>query len=363
MNDVICGICGTQYSGSLEECPLCGTPKSYRSVFSDEEERQEVSVREEAAPAKKRRIFNFDEVNQEVDVDPEEDFDEEYEEEPELNTKLVVVLVILIALLLLAVGFVFFRFLLPNIVGEEETLPAVTTAPAEMFVPVDQETEPVETIEETVPCTDLSIPGGKVELAQKGQFWLLNVQVFPQDTTDVLTFSSGDENVVTVDEDGKVTAVGEGKTVVHIICGSVKMDCAVTVDFSLEEKPSTEEIVPTLSVENVESETVPEATVPEETIAEETEVKEENKTDTAVDSAAEVLKLKKTDITMNTRYGSVQLELDCDIPADQVEWLTMDSSKAIVIDGLVTATGAGTTTVKAMYKGQVAECIVRCNFG
>lgn len=359
MSKIICGICGTQYSDSQESCPICGTSRDYRAV-NTEDELFEMSMEEESpAPERKKRIFNYDEVNPQEEPEEEEEFEEEYyeeseEEEPEHNTAVVVILVIVIALLLMAVGFLFFRFLLPNMVEQDEPAPIVTTAPLETEAPV---TEPEETTEPTIPCTDLSIPGGKVELGQKGQYWLMNVQVFPQNTTDTVTFSSEDESVATVDEDGRVTAVAEGKTVIHIVCGNVKLKCSVTVDFSKDNQPTEEESVPTLSVEGTEEATEPEKETEEEATEGTTE---ETKAEAPSDA---VLKLKKTDITMSVRYSSYQMELDCDIPMEDIDWMTMDSSKAIVIDGLITATGPGTTTIKAMYKGQVAECIVRCNFG
>ena len=74
------------------------------------------------------------------------------------------------------------------------------------------------------------------------------------------------------------------------------------------------------------------------------------------------LKLKKTDITMFARYSSVELGLDCDIPAEDIKWFTMDSTVAIVQNGKVTATGSGMTRIYAEYKGQQVFCIVRCTF-
>lgn len=352
MSMIICGICGTQYPDSADACPICGTPRDY-DMNGAEEVGYDAAMEEHTTPPKKKKIFDYDEVTGEAQFAAQQEYEEEGydeydEEEPESNTVLVVILVIVIALLLLAVGFMFFRFFLPNMIGPEESAPAITTVPIETTAPV---TEPEETTEPTIPCTDLSIPGGKVELNQKGQFWLMNVQVFPQNTTDTLTFYSEDETVATVDESGRVTAVNEGKTAIHVVCGNVKLKCSVTVDFSQDTEPATEESVPALSMEGEES-SAAEAT-------ESTEAEAETKPEVSADA---VLKLKKFDITMPIRYGSYQMELDCDIPAEDIEWMTMDSTIAIVIDGLITATGPGTTTIKAMYKGQVAECIVRCNF-
>lgn len=59
----------------------------------------------------------------------------------------------------------------------------------------------------------------------------LEVKLLPEDATDVeLAFESSDENVATVDADGKVTAVANGECVVTVSCGDIKAETAVKVD-------------------------------------------------------------------------------------------------------------------------------------
>lgn len=359
MRTVVCEICETQYPASAARCPVCGTSREYSAeAVSYPDDGILLDIPAEAPPAyprrKQKEIFDFDEVNMDDDEDEDEDVDfeeeeDDFEDEPKSNTLIVIVLVILIALLLLAVGFMFFRFFLPNMRGSEETTaPVVTTAPVETEIV----TEPTEF---TVPCTDLSIPGGKAELSQEGQFFLLNVQVFPQNTTDELVFQSEDEGIAVVDADGRITAVGEGQTSILITCGRMQLKYSVVVDYSLGEEPVQEETVPAVTLGE------------EETQADEENTGETDGTDSTEPEQTEaadgsVLKLKKTDITLFVRYTSYQLELDCDIPADQIKWVSMDSGKAIVNNGLVTATGPGTTKIVASYGDQSVECIVRCNF-
>jgi len=90
-----------------------------------------------------------------------------------------------------------------------------------------------------------------------------------------------------------------------------------------------------------------------------TEAPEETTKPTTPEGA--VLKLKKTDITISFLRTSVTLELDCDINPEDITWFTMDSSIAIVHDGVVTSMGRGTTKIYAEYKDQQVACIVRCN--
>ena len=366
MSKVICDICGTVYPESSENCPVCGCSRDFGLGSLEEELLMEEAGIQQMPRKKNKEIFDFDEVNQE---DEPEVVQEEYEEEPEeeeprSNTGLVVILLILIVLLLATAGFFFVRYFLPNMVKETE--PVIHTEATVSTVPV--ETEPETTAQEGIPCTDIVIPGGKIELGKDGK-WLMNVQVYPTDTTDTLTYASHDENIVTVNESGTVTAVGEGTTVIEVSCGVQTIKCNVVVDYSDVEVTEPAGTVPEMKVEQTSDSTDPTAAA-EETAPAETEQSvpaETEKPAEATEAPKETtgsmeLKLKKTDITMFACYSSVDLELDCDIPAEDIKWFTMDSSVAIVHNGTVTATGSGMTRIYCEYNGQQVQCIIRCTF-
>ena len=361
MNKVICDICGTSYPGTAKKCPICGSSREYALENAEDASldfdflKDDAEV-ESASRKKSREIFDFDEVNQvkpsarAAEKDDFDDEEEEYEEESGTNIGLVIVLVILIVLLLLAAGFFFVRYLLPNMMDSPvETEPVVTTAPAL--------TEPVETTQAVIPCTNLSIDGGKMELGKDGKK-LLNIRIYPEDTTDELTMVSGDESIVTVSEDGTVTAVGEGQTVITITCGNQQINCNVTVDFSVGEETVPDENVPAMQVEGTDPTAATDAT----DAAGETQATESTESTEETTSGEQTLKLKKTDITISSNYTSVQLEMDCDVKPEDMTWFTMDSTIAIVHDGLVTSTGSGLTRIYGEYGGQQVMCIVRCIF-
>lgn len=354
MSKVICDICGMAYPSSASNCPICGSSREYALEYKEEDVLLETDViaEEQAAvqPKKKtKEIFDYDEVNQvrparrvrdEDDFDDDDDDDDEDEDddgESRTNVGLVIVLVILIVLLLLTAGFFFVKYLLPNMVEPEETQPIVTTAPVE--------TEPVETTEPTIPCSNLSMDGGKMELGKDGKK-LLNVRVYPENTTDSLVYLSGDESIVTVSEDGSVTAVGEGETVITIQCGTQSIVCNVTVDYSADEETVPEGTIPAMEVEDSTEPTG-------ETQAEET---------TEATTPVDTLKLKKDDITISSNYTSVKLELEGDVDPATLSWFTMDSTIAICHDGVVTSTGSGMTRIYGEANGQQVMCIVRCIF-
>ena len=59
----------------------------------------------------------------------------------------------------------------------------------------------------------------------------LTATVLPEDVTDkIVTWTSSDDTIVKVDEDGNVTAIAEGEAVITATCGEVSASCNVTVE-------------------------------------------------------------------------------------------------------------------------------------
>lgn len=354
MSKIICDICGTTYPDTADCCPICGCSRdAAASLLGDDLLMEEVMEEPRtkggrfSTNKKKKEIFDYDEANSppEDEPVPEEgnpyEEEEEYEEGPRHNTVAVVLLTVLIAVLLLAAGFLFVRFYLPNMdIGSDKNAQLSTSAP------VIPETAG-ETLEPTIPCQGLTLTSGTPELSKEGQYFLLHVIVTPENTTDQLTFASADESVATVTEDGRITAVGEGETVIYITCGSFQYPCPVVCKF-VEETQPPETVAPTVA------ETEPDADA--ETTAEENS--EESNSGERKDV---VLKLKKTDIKLGVYY-EYQLLLDCDLEQNEVEWSSEHPHIATVDEnGVVKAIKSGTTSITAKYGDQEVSCIVRCS--
>ncbi len=345
MNKIICDICGTSYQESAQCCPICGCSRDAAATLLGEElQAEEMVVAKEASgqiAPKKKEIFDFDEANTkakavpvEEDEDEDEDdddFDEEEDEddEPRSNTFVVILLTILIAGLLIAAGFIFVKFFLPNMKAEE---PVETTQAV-------QAVETTAAAQTGIPCEYIAMNNAaKAELHEEGQQFLLNVLVKPENTTEKIVYTSGDESVATVSEDGKITAVSEGQTNIYISCGKNSIECPVIVQYVEETTEPTVEI-----------------TVPEETVPATTEAQEEAKADPDV-----VLKLKKSDIRLGVYY-QFTLELDCDLKPTDVKWSSEHPHIATVDEnGVVTAVKDGTTAIIAKYGKQEVQCIIRC---
>lgn len=330
MSKVICDICGTAYQETADSCPICG----YSQIFSPEELEKDIYEEDSLLTRKKTGRFALSYLKKKkedlYDYDDGSDLDEDedvQDDQPRSNTAVVVILIVVIMLLVGLAGFLFLRFLLPNMLDPvDKQGPVVVTT-----VPTEEVTE--ATTEPTIPCESIVLTGGIAELNRQGQFWLLNVKVMPEDTTDDLTYTSEDESIATVTVDGRITAVSEGETTVYITCGKQQINCPVIVRFVEETEPPTEE-----TQEGAE-----------ETVAQE---------DVTLNDVE--LKLKKYDISLTVGYGST-LVLDCDLDPSQVEWSVEHPFIATVDEkGFVQAVSYGTTAVIVKYGDQVVQCIVRC---
>lgn len=340
MSKIICDVCGTQYPDSAEQCPICGyahvpavqegseaapveelvlesRPKVRGGRFSKSNVRKRIqdTVYEEEIPSRKKAVQSYE----------EEDDDDDEEETKEKSGGLINVLLVIVVIALLVVsGYIFVNYFMPALTESKETTPTVPTG-----VSTEAPTEAPTTEVPTVPCTGLTLEETDVLLEAEGQMYLLNVVVEPEDTTDVLTFTSSDESIVTVNGEGRITAVGQGFATVTVTCGNVQVNCDVTCFFT-EETEATE--------------ATEESTEPEETLK---DVK---------------LSVAATDVTFKFVGQQATFKLTCGLANTEVTWTSQDES-IIKVDanGVATCTGMGKTTVIVSYGDQQVEIIVRCN--
>lgn len=356
MSKIVCDICGTTYPDTADCCPICGCSRDSAMDFLGESfEMEEPAVESRKgrfASRNKKEIFDYDEVNSPVkspEVQEEEtaDEDEENEESARPNTFAIIALTLLIAILLLFAGFLAVRYILPNLNGGDAEAAGVQQSVGE--VP--------STSSNYIPCQNLVMSNGAAQLSEAGQYFLLHVTPSPEDTSDLIVYASADESVATVTQDGRITAVGEGETVVFITCGNLQLKCPVTVSFQPETLPPTEAPAATTVAETEDDEDAAQA--------DEGEENDENEDSAGTKDVIPglkdvVLKLKKTDIMLGVYY-EYRLALDCDLDPSEVEWSVEHPHIASVDDtGLVKALKSGTTAVIARYGDQEVKCLVRC---
>lgn len=360
MSKIICDICGTSYPETSDQCPICGCAKDMtaEALLGETIEEETVEVETErpkggrfAASAGRKRKPRYEEYDEdedeEDDEDEEEEDDDEDDEDEKSNAPLVVLLVIVIVALLAVTGFIFTKYVLPNMSAEEETTAATNAI-------VETQGESTELV---VPCTSLVLTSGtEIVLEDIGFSYLIQISALPENTTDEIIFTSSDESVAVVGADGTITAVGEGTAVITITCGTEQLTCEVFCDFTPEtEVPETtvpETTVPETTAPETET-TVPETTVPETTVPE-TTLPETTLPDVTISFV-------KSDVTSRMIGEQFYLKVNpSNLDPSLITWSSENEGICVVDEeGLVTIKGRGTTHVYAEYNGQKIKCIVR----
>lgn len=351
MSKIICDVCGTTYPETASQCPICGCAKSAdsRTVTGDKVSTEAESSyqfvkggRFSKKNVNKRNQQNL--VRQEKAKTVAEDV---AEEEEGSNKGLIIVMLLLLAVIIAVVIYIAVRFFapapngpgpLPS--GNPDPTPGTSTAaptdptqtptakPTE--APTSKPTEaptskPTDAPTEapTHPCTGLSLQNVQILLEQPGSTAKIDVTVDPADTTDELLFTSDNDEVATVDENGTVTAVGEGTARITITCGSFQVHCDVEVVY-----PTTEPTEPP--------------------------------TEEPTEPASE-LELNRSDITFFSEGESWDV-YSGSVSRSEITWSSNNEDVATVENGVVTAVGPGVTTIYADYEGEEVSCIIRCNW-
>ena len=195
-------------------------------------------------------------------------------------------------------------------VDQEGNIEAVSVGTATITASCEEFSDSV-TITVNAPLTSITLNTQETSI-KKGDTADLDVIYTPEDTSDDKTviWTSSNDEIATVDENGVVTAVADGTATITATVGSLTAECIVHV----REVP------------------------------------------------LEGIDLDKTAITMNKGDKSEALVVSYN-PEDTtddktVTWSSDDEDIATVENGVVTAVGAGTTTITATVGEFAAECEV-----
>lgn len=332
MSKIICDVCGTAYPENAAQCPICGSAKrpdaktvSGNKVNASGSEESTYKFVKGGRFSKK----NVRKRNQEIQARQRQQESGDTEDGEKSNKGLIVLPLVILAAVVTVAIYILLRLFNPGPdvpdtkPTDENTNPSTSASTGEPT----PSTEPSVSIDATVPCEGLILHVSQIDLDAPGASARLDVSASPADTTDVLTFESSDESVVTVDGSGNVTAVGEGSAVITITCGDFHVGCTVKVDYATE--PTTE---PT------------------------TEPATEPTTEPPVE-----FELNRSDITM-FEEGETWTLYSGSLPLTKIQWYSDDESVATIKNGTVTAVGPGTTTVYGEYEGIKVGCIIRCNW-
>ena len=333
MNKVICNVCGTSYPENAAQCPICGYVHNLDSFGTDGSEGTETTYthvrggRYSKANVKKRNLTN---------QKNSPDITEPAQTSTATKAKnkrggLVIIAVVLLLAIIIAGGYIALRFFIPNQFIYEGTdnftVPATTESAEAATEALPKDTVTTDSaLEATADAAGVSIvlSDTQVALQEAGETFQLVITLKPADTNEILTFTSSDPSVASVDSNGIITANGEGTAIVVVACSQARAECSVVCTFATEPSETT-------------------ATEPEE-------------------SASGSLNLNRREITFDMEGQSWVLYDGGDISVFDITWSSDDETVATIVNGKVVAVANGDTTVYGTYNDLVVSCIIHCNF-
>ena len=243
-----------------------------------------------------------------------------------------------------------------------------------------------------IPVTSVTLDRTSVTL-EIGQSTTLVAYVQPDDATDkTVSWTNSDDTVISLDANGRITALKEGTATVAAIAGDKSASCAVTVSKSVVPVTSVTLDRSTLSLEKGQSVKLVATVSPSDATDKDVTWNSSDFSVANVDQEGNVLAMKSGSATITTKAGektatcrvtvvtpvagisldrsSLSLEvgqsetlvatvLPDDATEQSVSWTSSDNTVATVdSSGKVTALKKGSTTITASAGGKYATCSV-----
>lgn len=350
MSKIICDVCGTSYPETATQCPICGCVRSVDVVtVNNETDVNEIPGRDNYTYVKggrfsKSNVKKRNSSNHAVSNERESEQDEPRQEKGKSDKGLIIAVCVLLAAIVAVSIYIAMHFFGPGLPKKDNVTPD-TTAGTTAAVEDTEDTEgtTAETTEETIiasVCEDIILTNTVVEFDKAGAVNLINYNLIPETTQDVVSFSSNDESVATVDQNGRIESVGPGEAVITVRCGDIEKECRVVCSFEAETTPSEETTAPTTE-----------------------------QTQSTGLKLNYIFSLPENpeigDVTMTEKGSKWVAYVDAknEVPSSQVTFTSSDPA-VVTIDqsGVVTAIGPGEAMITAEYKDQKVKCRVICVF-
>ena len=358
MNKVICDICGTAYPDTALKCPICGYAKTATETTAAGSEGRNGDAGYSAVRGGR---FSKQNVRKRTSGKAPErsssDRSRRSQNDEGGNTGLVLVVIFLLVAIIAVVIYIGMKFF--NSPEPEVSNPGTTQTTQPTTLP----TNPEPTTGNGVACETLLLSNQTIEFVNLGDTWTLQARPTPANTTDAVVFESSDPNVVTIDENGLLTAAGSGEATITVTCGAATQTCLIKCSFVMPTQPPTEPgtvdpSAPTdptgtgttdTTVPTTQTPTTPAPVDPNFTFSFNTKFKDETsgKWDTSMLKKGETWKAYTKNLSVDP---------------SEITWTSDDTSICTVVDGVVTAVAPGKTEIHATYGGKTYSCIVRCRF-
>lgn len=328
-----CEYCGTEYNSELRTCPLCG-----KTSAPPQADMPEPPVRRSKSGAR---------------VAPKQSHRSAPPPDQDKIPRWMWALICMILGLAVVIGAGYFVYVMgffspsepaasDTVIQGSDTLPEDDTTGQTDSDSEDTPDDTDETVTTGVPCTSLTLSMDSLTLDSAGAHVFLTAVSRPADCTDEIVFSSSDESVVSINENGQVTAVGPGSADIIVTCGSITERCAVTCDFEVQEPEDTDTDTDTDTDPDTDTDTQPDV----------------------APSDGSGASLSSTDFTLFSPGEKTTLTVKNAPAGATISYVSSNANVVTVTNtGEVTAVGSGTATITVTVNSTKLTCIARCNLG
>ena len=81
-----------------------------------------------------------------------------------------------------------------------------------------------------IPCVGIQIMNMRPNVDDDDPGWNIQAEPMPKDTTDEMVYSSGDNTILTIDQNGNVTVHKSGNTYIQVVCGDAQKTVYIQVN-------------------------------------------------------------------------------------------------------------------------------------
>ncbi len=305
MSKVICDICGTSYPDTATQCPICGCVRPAETVTVEDGTQESSGYtyvkggRFSKSNVRKRNKAAAVSVREKTSIVVANEAQEN--QAAGSNKRLGLIIVLVCLLLIVSSMFIYIGVTMAN-----QKKNAANSG--------NSSTE--------IPCTGITVSSLDFSLTKAGEVYKLEAVCTPADTTDKLIYTENSGGkIVTVDQNGNVTCVSNGKAVITVTCGEQKKECRVVCTITEGTEPQVTE--PQINV-----------------------------------------RFLRYDVSFTFEKQQASLYAAGDVTAAELTWVSDDTAVATVDnDGIVYAVANGETDVHAKYNDEIiATCHIRCDF-
>ena len=319
----ICDVCGTTYSETETNCPICGCAAVKPAKTVADSASTDVSANSTANAYARGGRFSKTNVKRSTSTRGSEGrFSNDRgrrNEEQQGNKGLIAVVVILLLAIIMVVVYIGVNVLFKDAGGNDQGVQ--TTGSQQQNVGGN---------DQGIACTSVKIGSKTIVLDQENMLYNLNILLEPQNTTDLVTYVSSDPDIATIDDKGNIQpGTKQGTATITVTCGAASDTC--TVISSVGEDPMASEP------------SVPDVVLPSGFVLKLVTYKDSGEITIAGDAVTSI-------------YSEIM-----GVKASEITWTTSDPSIATVENGKVTGVGKGYCYVTAAIGDQTATCKVICS--